>query len=228
MHIINYTTKVDNFYFIWGIRIIFGLWYLRISKINNQNMTSFSGFLQLGIDHILDTQGYDHILFVIVLSAIYPMKDWKKIVILVTAFTIGHSLTLALSATGLLKINAGLVETLIPITIMVTGLLNVYKIYTGTLYEGKILLNYILASCFGLIHGLGFSNYFKAILGQEASILQPLLAFNLGVELGQIFIVIGAVAISTLFIEMVRIPAKYWAAFISILAIIIAGTLLIG
>jgi hypothetical protein len=190
-------------------------------------MTSFSGYLQLGIDHILDTQGYDHILFVIVLSAIYPVKAWKKIVVLVTAFTLGHSLTLALSALGILEIDANLVETLIPVTIMITGLVNVYKIYKGNLYEGKIYMNYILASCFGLIHGLGFSNYFKAILGKEASILQPLFAFNLGVELGQIFIVIGAVAISTLFIEMVRIPSKYWAAFISILAIIIAGTLLL-
>lgn len=190
-------------------------------------MTSFSGYLQLGIDHILDTQGYDHILFVIVLSAIYPVKAWKKIVVLVTAFTLGHSLTLALSALGILEIDANLVETLIPVTIMITGLVNVYKIYKGNLYEGKIYLNYILASCFGLIHGLGFSNYFKAILGKEASILQPLFAFNLGIELGQIFIVIGAVAISTLFIEMVRIPSKYWAAFISILAIIIAGTLLL-
>jgi hypothetical protein len=148
-------------------------------------------------------------------------------VVLVTAFTLGHSLTLALSALGILEIDANLVETLIPVTIMITGLVNVYKIYKGNLYEGKIYMNYILASGFGLIHGLGFSNYFKAILGKEASILQPLFAFNLGVELGQIFIVIGAVAISTLFIEMVRIPSKYWAAFISILAIIIAGTLLL-
>ncbi len=191
-------------------------------------MSSFSGYLQLGVDHILDTQGYDHILFIIVLSAIYPIKAWKKIVILVTAFTIGHSLTLALSALGLLQIDANLVETLIPLTIMATGIINVYKIYTGSIEEGNIYLNYILASGFGLIHGLGFSNYFKAILGQEVSIIKPLFAFNIGVELGQIFIVIGAVGISTLFIEMVKIPAKYWAAFVSVLAIIIAGTLLIG
>lgn len=191
-------------------------------------MTTFSGYLQLGIDHILDTQGFDHILFIIVLSAIYPIKAWKKIVILVTAFTIGHSLTLALSALGILQIDANLVETLIPVTIMATGIINVYKIYTDRLEEGNIYLNYILASGFGLIHGLGFSNYFKAILGQEVSILKPLFAFNVGVELGQIFIVIGAVGLSTLFIEMVKIPVKYWAAFVSVLAIIIAGTLIVG
>lgn len=152
----------------------------------------FRSYLELGFEHILDPNGYDHILFIIALAIVYHIKDWKKVAILITAFTLSHSLTLALSALNIISISADLVETLIPITIILTCLVNIYF----ALKEKEITGNYALAAIFGLIHGLGFSNYFKAIIGQEESVVFPLFAFNLGVELGQLVIMIIVLLIS--------------------------------
>ena len=155
-------------------------------------------YTELGFDHILDPQGYDHILFVVALCAIYLIQDWKKVLILVTAFTIGHSLTLALSSLKIVNISASLVEKLIPITIILTCIYNIWKARTNlpskqsTVREEKVMANYVLALGFGLIHGLGFSNFFKAMLGRDESIVMPLLSFNIGVELGQIVIVLAS------------------------------------
>jgi len=140
-------------------------------------MSEFQTYLQLGFEHILDLGGYDHILFIVALCAIYRVEQWKKILILVTAFTIGHSLTLALAALEVVKVNATVIEFLIPVTILLTALYHVFK----TDYNNqKAVLNYSLALFFGLIHGLGFSNYFRALLGKEESIVQPLFALILG------------------------------------------------
>ena len=141
-------------------------------------MSSFELYFKLGLEHILDIQGFDHILFVLALCAVYVARDWKKILILVTAFTIGHSLTLALATFNVIQVRSDLIEFLIPVTIAITALVDLFKPKPST---GKgIQLNYIFAVFFGLIHGLGFSNYLKELLGKEASIWQPLLAFNLG------------------------------------------------
>ena len=160
----------------------------------------FSSYLSLGFEHILDPQGYDHILFVIALAIVYQLSDWKKVAILITAFTIGHSVTLALSSLNIVSVNADLVEMLIPITIMLTCLFN---IFSGNIQETKLNGNYLLAVIFGLIHGLGFSNYFKAIIGKEESIVFPLFAFNVGVELGQLVVVAIVLVISSLLSRMI-------------------------
>lgn len=152
----------------------------------------FQSYLELGFEHILDPNGYDHVLFIIALAIVYQLKDWKKVAILITAFTISHSVTLALSALDLISIDADLVEALIPITIILTCLFNIFF----ALKDKEVKGNYALAAVFGLIHGLGFSNYFKAIIGQEESVVFPLFAFNLGVELGQLVIMIIVLLVS--------------------------------
>jgi len=161
-------------------------------------MSQFEAYFKIGIAHILDLNGFDHILFVIALCAIYSGRDWRKIIILVTAFTIGHSITLALATLNVVKVNSNLIEFLIPVTIAITALGNITRPKpTGS--KG-IQINYLFALFFGLIHGLGFSNYLRALLGRESSIFQPLLAFNLGLEVGQLIIVILFILISSIFI----------------------------
>ena len=165
-------------------------------------------YIRLGFDHILDPNGYDHILFVVALCSIYNWKEWKKVVILVTAFTIGHSLTLALSSLRIVNISSALIETLIPITILITCLYNILKVYKGFKNE-KVNINYILALFFGLIHGLGFSNFLKPMFNKDESIIGPLLSFNIGVELGQLVIVLGVLLLSLLWSNVLKIQLKY-------------------
>lgn len=186
----------------------------------------FYDYFKLGIDHILDPNGYDHILFVTTLCALYRPEQWKKLVILVTAFTIGHSLTLALAALDMVSVNPVLIEILIPVTIILTGLFNIYTVTKSHENDKNVMFNYILSLGFGLIHGLGFSNYFKAILGNEESIVKPLFAFNLGVEAGQIIIVVFVAAVAFLLLNIFKLPKKYWTITVSLVAILVAGYLL--
>jgi hypothetical protein len=143
-------------------------------------------YLKEGIWHILDFQALDHMLFVVTLCCVYQFKDVKKILILLTAFTLGHSLTLILSGLNILRINQELVETLIPITIIFAAVTNLLGLGKTSKYQK---LKYFAAAFFGLIHGAGFSNYFRMMLeGIEDSLLMPLLGFNIGIEIGQIII----------------------------------------
>lgn len=185
----------------------------------------FTTYLELGFDHILDLKGYDHILFLVALCAAYAYSDWKKILILVTAFTVGHSITLALSALDIIMVNADLVELLIPVTILITAVLNiVFKENTARKWQ----LKYFLPLFFGFIHGMGFSNYFKALLGREAEIIQPLFAFNLGVELGQICIVGLIMLINFFLVRVANVKQDYWRIVVSIIAAIFSIYLIIG
>lgn len=188
----------------------------------------FSDFLKLGTEHILDPNGYDHILFIATLCALYLPEEWKKLFILVTAFTLGHTLTLALSSLNVLQINPALVELLIPVTIMLTGVFNMYTIQKSRYKSQNLIWHYSMALIFGLIHGLGFSNYFKALMGNEESIVKPLFAFNLGVELGQLFIVIVVMSLAFIFINKFYIKRKYWTVTVSLLSILMSVYLLIN
>ena len=172
----------------------------------------FSTYLGLGFDHILDLKGYDHILFIVALCAVYRVAEWKKILILVTAFTIGHSITLAMSALSIVSFKAEIIEFLIPLTILVTAVYNVVK-KGGS--EGNVNFNYLMALFFGFIHGLGFSNYFKALLGKEESVVMPLLAFNVGVELGQLIIVAITMVAAFLFMNILKVKQREWIIFVS-------------
>ncbi len=177
-------------------------------------MSEFSLYYGLGLDHILDINGYDHILFVVVLCALYQSSDWKKVLILVTAFTIGHSITLALATLKYIQINADLIEFLIPLTILITAVSNLFtkeqKITTG-----KLNRNYVYAGFFGLIHGLGFSNYLRALLGNDSSILLELFAFNVGLEVGQIIIVGIFMIASFIFVSIGSVSRRDWKMIIS-------------
>jgi hypothetical protein len=172
-------------------------------------MTSeFFTYLSLGFDHISDLQGYDHILFIVSLCAIYKIKEWKKVAILVTAFTIGHSLTLALAAFDSIKIQSSYIEFLIPITILLNSFSNIL--------QRNISISYLTATIFGLIHGLGFSNFFKsAALPGEGSFISQLFAFNLGVEIGQLMIVGIILFLSYLALNIGKIKQREWILFIS-------------
>jgi HupE / UreJ protein len=188
------------------------------------DMNQFSLYFSIGRDHILDyVNGYDHILFVLALCAVYLVRDWKKILILVTAFTIGHSITLALATLNIVSVSAPLIEFLIPLTIFITSVANLFKKEELTSEKG-FQINYLFAVFFGLIHGLGFSNYLRAILGKDQSILSQLLAFNLGLELGQIIVVVIFLTFSFLLVDFLKVNRRDWKL---VLSSAIAGVALI-
>lgn len=186
----------------------------------------FGQFFQLGMDHIMDIDGYDHMLFLLVLCASYAYRQWKTVFILVTAFTLGHSLTLILSALEIFILPSDLIEKLIPVTIFLTGLFNLYFIYRPM--PTKPTYTYIVALLFGLIHGMGFSNYFKAILGQSNDPVLPLFAFNSGVEVGQIIIVACIMFCSYVCIQHCRLKEQYWTVGLSIFGCFVSGYLILA
>ena len=176
-------------------------------------MEEFWLYFGLGKDHIADLNGYDHILFVAALCLGYLPRDWKKILILVTAFTIGHSITLALSALNLVNVSIEWVEFLIPVTIVLTALFNTRSLKG---FEGRNMkVVYALTTFFGLIHGLGFSNYLKSLLGKDSSIISQLLAFNLGLEAGQIIIVALILLLSVICVRGLGIERRNFILFAS-------------
>ncbi len=175
-------------------------------------MENFALYFELGWQHILDLQGYDHILFVAVLCGIYLIRDWRKVLILVTAFTVGHSITLALSVYDQVRFDTAIIEFLIPVTIVITAVTNIFNKKQAT---DRITFNYIMALLFGLIHGLGFSNYLKSLLGKDSSVVQELLAFNIGLEIGQILIVAAILLISFLAVQIFQVKRREWNLFLS-------------
>jgi len=177
-------------------------------------MSEFQLYYGLGFDHILDVNGYDHILFVVALCGLYQLFDWKKVLVLVTAFTLGHSITLALATLRIISIDSELIEFLIPVTILFTAISNLLT-KDRKIEEGKIWRNYFYAGFFGLIHGLGFSNYLRALLGQDETIIVQLFAFNIGLEVGQIIIVAIFLVIGFLFTSIVGVSRRDWKLIIS-------------
>ncbi len=159
-------------------------------------MSDFWIYFQIGLRHVLDINAYDHVLFLIALTVPYTFKDWKRVLILVTIFTLGHTVSLILSVYNLVLIDAGLIEFLIPITILATAL---YNIFTAGKKAGKESVGVVgaITLFFGIIHGLGFSNYFKSVLaGSPSEKMLPLLEFALGIEVAQIIVVIGVLILS--------------------------------
>ncbi len=181
----------------------------------------FTTFLTLGFEHISDIKAYDHILFLVALCAIYRLTEWKKVLFLVTAFTIGHSITLALAALDVISFSTKIVEFLIPVTILITSLFNVIKQDKGqeeaTFFNKKINLNYLFALFFGTIHGMGFSNFLRSTImpGEEDTLISQLLAFNIGVELGQLMIVAIILALAFLALNIFKVKQREWNLFVS-------------
>ena len=175
-------------------------------------MGDFGFYLREGFYHITDWKGYDHILFVMALCLPYFLKDWKQVLVLITAFTIGHSVTLALSVFNKILIPSTWIEFLIPITIIITALENLFRNNTQPKH---VRFRYVAALLFGLIHGLGFSNYLKSMMGKSENIITQLLAFNIGLELGQLLIVLAVLMISFIFVRLLNIKQREWTVFIS-------------
>jgi len=182
-------------------------------------MSDFSFYFSLGWTHIISIDALDHLLFILALTATYQLNDWKKVLILVTAFTIGHSTTLVLSSFDIIRFSSKWVEFLIPLTIVITGLLNFNQPEKN---NKRQWVNYAIALFFGLIHGMGFANTIRFMLASSQSISIPLLGFNLGLEAGQIIVVALILSMAWLLVTKARLNKKVWTNLLSVIAVITA------
>ncbi len=193
-------------------------------------MQEFSVYLRLGVNHILDWQGYDHLLFIAAMTWVYRLRHFSRILWLITAFTVGHSVTLAMSVLGQVNLSMALIEAIIPCTLIATCFSNLFykapKI--GEPQLGHAYFRYGLVFIFGLIHGLGFSNYLKALLIPSTELWKPLLAFNLGIEVAQIILVAVVLGLNTLSQDIFNIKRKDWVLGGSMLIAGLSISLLIG
>lgn len=176
-------------------------------------------FFREGWKHIISLDALDHQLFILVLAAIYTLKEWKQVLVLVTAFTIGHSITLALSTLNVISVSTKWIEFLIPCTIVITAAANLLH---KNFNPRSIRLNYFLALFFGLIHGLGFANTLRFMLAKGDSLAWPLLQFNLGLEAGQIALVIAILLLAYLVVYIIRLNRRYWVTLLSAAGFIVA------
>ena len=178
-------------------------------------MSEFWIYFQIGLKHVLDIHAYDHVLFLIALTIPYGFKDWKRILLLISVFTIGHTLALLLSIFGIIAVKANIVEFLIPITILVTAVFHLFTAGKATKNEGVNLI-FMVTLFFGIIHGLGFSNYFKTILGgSPSSKLLPLGEFALGIEAAQLVVVFVVLILSYIVQTVFRFSKRDWALVMS-------------
>lgn len=178
-------------------------------------MSEFWIYFQIGLKHVLDIHAYDHVLFLIALAVPFSFSDWKRIVLLVTLFTVGHTMALLLSVYGIVAIKVNVVELLIPITILLTALFNLFNAGKSSKKE-SINLIFFVTLFFGIIHGLGFSNYFKTILGGSAnSKLIPLAEFALGIEAAQIVVVFVVLVLSYIVQTVFRFSKRDWTLVMS-------------
>ena len=196
-------------------------------------MGVFTTYLQLGFFHIISWQATDHLTFLLALCAPYVLADWRRVVALVTSFTLGHSLTLALATLRVVPVNVALVEALIPVTILLTALVNIYRAGPALgrapmRAAGPVVwaAPNVLAATFGLIHGLGFSSYLRELLGHERRPVTELLSFNLGVELGQLLVVGAILLLGLALLRGLHIARRDWVLTVSGAALGIALLLL--
>ncbi|MDW8296133.1 MAG: HupE/UreJ family protein [Raineya sp.] len=186
-------------------------------------MDTFQIWFKTGFHHIVGIDAQDHILFLIALCASYFFNDWKKVVLLATAFTIGHTITLILVTLKIIRIDSNLVENwLIPFSIMITALLNVSQTKLPT----KMFVKYLIAALFGLVHGAAFSNQLSELLTnnraewfgintQNSGIALPLFAFNVGIEVGQVLIIFIFLIAAFIFTQILRVKNFTWTTFFS-------------
>lgn len=186
--------------------------FLYRTATTHEKMQDFGFYFGLGWEHIISWGALDHQLFIAALSAIYILTDWKHVLILVTAFTIGHSLTLALSVMDVVRFNSKWVEFLIPCTIVVTAFSNLFqKKFTAK----SIRINYFLALFFGLIHGMGFANALRPMLARDQSLGWGLLGFNVGLEAGQLVVVTVFLVLGKVILDLFRVNRREWVIFLS-------------
>jgi glucose uptake protein GlcU len=190
-------------------------------------MENFWFYLKLGLEHVLDFSAYDHILFLSVLTIPFTLKSWKNVVILATIFTFTHCLSLALSAYKLLVVDVSVIEFLIPVTILLTAVFNLIDLKSKEEHK-SYLWHGIATGFFGLIHGFGFSNYFKMLMAEETDIITPLLGFATGIELSQLVIVLSVLVLTFFMQAILKVKQTIFIIVASILVLIITITLLIA
>lgn len=191
-------------------------------------MSDFWIYFNVGLNHVLDINGYDHILFLIALTVPYEFKDWKRILILVSLFTLGHTLALFLSVFNVVTVKASWVEFLIPITILIAAFFNLFTAGKSSSKNESITFIGAVTLFFGIIHGLGFSNYFKALLpGKATDKLAPLLEFALGIEAAQIIVVIVVLLLSFAFQTLFRFNKRDFTLIMSAFVIGVVVPLII-
>jgi hypothetical protein len=170
-------------------------------------LNSFNFYFFTGWDHIVSWDALDHLLFITALSAVYTLKDWRQILVLVTAFTLGHSITLALSVYDVIRLNVKWVEFLIPCTIIITA---VFNFLVKHFDKRSLWLNYFFALFFGLVHGMGFANSIRFMLLKDEQIAFPLFSFNIGLEAGQIVMVSGILLAAYLMVDTLKLNRRWW------------------
>jgi len=188
-------------------------------------MSDFLLWFQLGLNHITDLQGYDHMLFLLITTVVFILRDIKKVLILISGFTLGHSITLVLSTLNIISLNTNLIELCIAITIFITSAYQIIRLKSKN-NNVSLKFEFAIISLFGLIHGLGFSNMLKSLLGTEENIILPLFYFNLGIEAGQIIIVCIILTISTLIINKLKANRIIYIATLSMIVLIISGNMI--
>lgn len=179
-------------------------------------------YFKEGWQHIISTDALDHQLFIIAMAVLFMWKDWRRVLILVTAFTIGHSLTLALSVYDVIRFDSSWVEFLIPCTIVLTAANNFRFLKTKEVAKQQVIYNYIMALGFGLIHGMGFANSIRMMLASDQNIGGPLLSFNIGLEIGQILLITIILMFGQFLIGNMRLNRKYWIIILSVVTLIIS------
>lgn len=188
----------------------------------------FTTYSKLGFYHIFNLQAYDHMLFLLALCAIYTLNDWRKVLALVTSFTVGHSITLALSTFKVISFEAALIEFLIPVTILFTCFTNFFRLKgAATKQHAVFSMHNLMAVFFGLIHGMGFSNYLRSLLGHSTDTWLQLLAFNLGIELGQLLIVLILLIAAFILLNIFNAKKRDWIMVLSSAAAGIALMLMV-
>jgi len=181
-------------------------------------------FIEIGLFHVIDWKAYDHVLFLTVLTAFYNFKDWKKLIWLITFFTIGHTLSLALSAYHLIFVKMEIIEFLIPLTILVTA---VYNLSVVRHPPKSIRLTAFFAIIFGLIHGLGFSSYFNILVDDTDNKIMPLIEFAIGIEIAQLITVLIVIFISFMVLNVFKKTKRDWILVISSIVVGIVIPMLI-
>ena len=187
-------------------------------------MNDIAFYFTLGWQHIISLDALDHQIFILALIVLYTLQEWKHVFILITAFTLGHFITLALSTLHIVTVPSNLVEFLIPCTIFITAAANIIKPANGL---KKVQLNYTLAMFFGLIHGLGFANALQLMLARDQSLGWSLLSFNLGLEAGQIAVVILLLLLAHIFIFYLKVKRRYWIVIISSVVLLVSIKMII-
>jgi hypothetical protein len=183
-------------------------------------MSDFWLYFTIGLRHVLDFNGYDHVLFLLALTVPYLFKDWRQVLVLVTVFTVGHTAALLLSVYDVLTIKSAFVEFLIPVTIFITALYNIFTASKKAAKQGNINFLAITTLFFGIIHGLGFSNYFRILIAGNQSKLAPLLQFALGIEAAQVIVVMVTLILAFICQNFLRVQKRDW---ILILSAFVAG-----